>query len=123
MDKGADFRQLRVFAQALGNQVFHRFHVVVRGGFQLFHALGVARAEVVDQLVEYVADHTRDRLQLRDLRSRCQELHPAHLDEDAKANQAKLTEDLAQIVELGGVAPVQGRQSGEWRQVHRRQAS
>ena len=77
MHKLVHGHQLGVAGEFLFDEVFHRFHVVVGGGFNLFDAQGVCFAEVVDDGIQRGGGGGRKRRYFMDTGVCSQALQPA----------------------------------------------
>jgi hypothetical protein len=120
VEERPDAVELGIAGEPLGDEVLDRLHVVVGRALDGLDAARGLQGHVFGEVVEDPAHDRREGRQLRDARVAREELHPADLGPDPEADQAVLAEDVPQRVELGGVAPVEGRDGGERVAVHAR---
>jgi len=101
---------LRAVTELLADVVLDRLHVVVGLRLDRLDALGVVEGEVVDEVVEDVLHHRGQRLEFRQRRRVGEALQPANLDQHAEPDQAVLAQNVAEIVDLVGIASVGRRE-------------
>ncbi len=105
--------QRRVVADALFDEVLHRLHVVIGGGFDGLDARAVVDVEIRGDALELFNLRGRERRQFHDARIGGQCQQPLDLHMHAAVHQAEFAEDRAQRFHLAGVTAVQRRQGGQ----------
>jgi hypothetical protein len=73
--------------------------VVIRGRFYVLDPLGVVEREIVDNAVQHVLHGRGNRPDFLDTGLVGQALKPTDFDQDAEANEAVFTENIAEVVE------------------------
>ena len=110
--------RFRSVAEAFANEILDRLDVVIGGRLDVLDAFGIVEREVVDDVVQHVL---HDRRTIGPSSVICglvrQALQPAHLDQHPEPDQAVFAEDVAEAVDLVGIAAVsrrEGSQSGDF---------
>ncbi len=102
----------------LFEEVLHRFHIMVGGALNLFDTGGVTLVEVADDAVEQGIGGRAQGWDFRNSGVAGQFLQPAHLDFDAKTQQAEFGEDRAQGIGLVAITTVNRGNSSQRGQLH-----
>jgi len=117
VEKADRARETGLGCEALAEPVLDRLDVVVGAPLDRLDRVGVGGRERIDEVVQERAFGGARRRQLRDP-GVGQSEKPLDLDAHSAAHQAVLRQPRSQRVDLGGIAPVEGRQRGDGRGLH-----
>src|SRR5210317_187197 len=107
----------------LAYEILHGLDIVVGRGFDFLDAFCVVERKIVDDAVEQILQHRRERFDFRDFPFVGEGLQPPDLDEHAKAYQAVFRENVAQAVYFVCIAAVGWRQGLECGDFHETETS
>ena len=110
MQKVLELRCLRAVTEAFAQEILDGLDVVISGGLDFLDAFGIIERKIVDDAIQDIFHHRRQRSYFGHVGLVGKALQPSHLDKDAKAHQAVFTENVAQTVDLVRIAAVSRRE-------------
>lgn len=98
--------QLFVFGHLFLDEVFHRLHVMVGGGFDGLDAFGMLHIEVAGYTAQMPGSLAAHQWHFGDVLVVGELFQPAHFHVHAEADKAVFTGGLAQGIHLAGIAAI-----------------
>ena len=106
VNKLAHAGQLVVLGHLFLDEVFHRFHVVIGGGFDGLDAFGVIDVEIAGNTAQVPGRLTAHQRYFGDVLVVGELFQPAHFHMHAEADKAVFTGGVAQGIHLAGIAAI-----------------
>ena len=106
VNKLAHAGQLFVLGHLFLDEVFHRFHIVIGGGFDFLDALGVFGFKVAGDAAQVPGSLAAHQRYFRDVLVVGELFQPAHFHMHAEADKAVFTGGVAQGIHLAGIAAI-----------------
>ena len=98
--------QFFVLGHLFLDEVFHRFHVVIGGGFNGLDALGMLDVEIAGNTAQVPGRLAAHQRHFRDVLVVGELFQPAHFHMYAEADKAVFTGGMAQGIHLAGIAAI-----------------